>query len=83
MVYVKMPPAELVLRKVEVPTETTVVLEVETAREAFVPVSEPVGDVDEDADEVAVEIDVVLISVIIVGEFSAFEVPEEMTDCVD
>ncbi len=32
---------------------------------------------------VAIETDVVFISVIIVGEFSAFEVPEEVADCVD
>ena len=75
-----MSPAESVLNEVEVSTERTVVLEVETAREAFVPLSEPVDD--EDVDVVAIETDVVLVSVIIVGEFSAFEVPE-VADCVD
>ena len=76
-----MSPAESVLNEVEVSTERTVVLEVETAREAFVPLSELVDD--EDVDVVAIETDVVLVSVIIVGEFSAFEVPEEVADCVD
>ncbi len=76
-----MSPAESVLNEVEVSTERTVVLEVERAREAFVPVSEAVDE--EDVDVVAIETDVVFISVIIVGEFSAFEVPEEVADCVD